>query len=134
MEDTEYKLVRISKQTTNNEYIITIIKDNRVMQVRLKERKVTLEKYIKNVEVFEGAHREVEVRVMGIMRFMTVEIIMTDVENIKDQLQHVQVRTEVIRSFACFTLCKLYTCFLGTEINVNSVSSFSLCRVSRKKS
>jgi hypothetical protein len=90
LEDSEYKLVRLSKQVTNNEYIITIIKDNRVMQVRLKERKVKLEKYIKTVEVFEGASQEVETKVMGIMRFVTVEIVMTDIDEIRDQLQHVQ--------------------------------------------
>ena len=33
LEKTEIKLLRLSKQVTNNEYIITIIKDNRVMQV-----------------------------------------------------------------------------------------------------
>lgn len=33
LETTEIKLVRFSKQVTNNEYIITIIKENRVMQV-----------------------------------------------------------------------------------------------------
>ncbi|EDO29907.1 predicted protein [Nematostella vectensis] len=108
LETTEIKLVRLSKQVTNNEYIITIIKDNRVMQVRLKERKVKLEKYIRTVEVrlkerkvklekyirtvevFQGAGRDVEVKVMGIMTFVSVEILVTDVENIKDQLQHIQ--------------------------------------------
>lgn len=34
LEKSEIKLLRLSKQVTNNEYIITIIKDNRVMQVR----------------------------------------------------------------------------------------------------
>lgn len=90
LEESEYKLVRLSKQVTNNEYIITIIKDNRVMQVRLKERRVKLEKYIKTVEVFEGTAQEVESKVMGIMRYVTVEIVMTDVDEIRDQLQHVQ--------------------------------------------
>ena len=33
LEKSEIKLLRLSKQVTNNEYIITIIKDNRVMQV-----------------------------------------------------------------------------------------------------
>lgn len=33
LEKTEIKLLRLSKQVTNNEYIITIIKDNQVMQV-----------------------------------------------------------------------------------------------------
>ncbi len=58
----------------------------------MKERKVKLEKYIKTVEVFQGAGQEVEIKVMGIMSFVSVEIIVTDLENIRDQLQHVQVR------------------------------------------
>ena len=33
LEKSEIKLLRLSKQVTNNEYIITIIKDNQVMQV-----------------------------------------------------------------------------------------------------
>ena len=37
LENTEVKLVRFSKQVTNNEYIITIIKENRVMQVSVQE-------------------------------------------------------------------------------------------------
>lgn len=101
MKDTEYKLVRLSKQTTNNEYIITVIKDNRVMQVRLKERKVKLEKYIKNVEMFDGVGQEVEVKVMGIMTFLTVEIVMTSVDDIRDQLQHVQVGFSSLRFYYC---------------------------------
>lgn len=36
LEKTEIKLLRLSKQVTNNEYIITIIKDNQVMQVRIQ--------------------------------------------------------------------------------------------------
>lgn len=36
LEKTEIKLLRLSKQVTNNEYIITIIKDNQVMQVRAR--------------------------------------------------------------------------------------------------
>lgn len=61
------------------------------MQVRLKERKVKLEKYIKNVEMFDSAGQDIEVKVMGIMRFVTVEIVMTSLDDVKDQLQHVQV-------------------------------------------
>ena len=60
-------------------------------KVRLKERKVKLEKYIRTVEVFQGVGTEIEMRVMGIMSFVSVEIIVTDLENIRDQLQHVQV-------------------------------------------
>lgn len=37
LEKTEIKLLRLSKQVTNNEYIITIIKDNQVMQVTGKK-------------------------------------------------------------------------------------------------
>ena len=50
-----------------------------------------LEKYIRTVEVFQGAGHEIEMKVMGIMTFISVEIIVTDLENIRDQLQHVQV-------------------------------------------
>lgn len=39
LEKTEIKLLRLSKQVTNNEYIITIIKDNQVMQVRARNTK-----------------------------------------------------------------------------------------------
>lgn len=39
LEKTEIKLLRLSKQVTNNEYIITIIKDNQVMQVRTRNTK-----------------------------------------------------------------------------------------------
>ena len=59
--------------------------------MRLKERKVKLEKYIRTVEVFQGAGTEIEMKVMGIMSYVSVEIIVTDLENIRDQLQHVQV-------------------------------------------
>ena len=59
--------------------------------MRLKERKVKLEKYIRTVEVFQGAGTEIEVKVMAIMSYVSVEIIVTDLENIQDQLQHVQV-------------------------------------------
>ena len=92
LDTTEVKLVRLSKQVTNNEYIITIIKEGRVMQVRLKERKVKLEKFIKTVEIFQGTGREIETKIQGIMTFVSVEVLVTDVENIKDQLRHVQVR------------------------------------------
>ena len=91
LDTTEVKLVRLSKQVTNNEYIITIIKEGRVMQVRLKERKVKLEKFIKTVEIFQGTGREIETKIQGIMTFVSVEVLVTDVENIKDQLRHVQV-------------------------------------------
>ena len=57
----------------------------------MKERKVKLEKYIRTVEVFQGAGTEIEVKVMAIMSYVSVEIIVTDLENIQDQLQHVQV-------------------------------------------
>lgn len=50
-----------------------------------------LEKYIRTVEVFQGAGNEIEMKVMGIMSYISVEIIVTDLENIRDQLQHVQV-------------------------------------------
>ena len=93
IDKTEVKLVRLSKQVTNNEYIITIIKEGQVMQIRLKERKVKLEKFIKTVEIFQGTGREIEMKVQGIMTFVSVEIVVTDVENIKDQLRHVQVST-----------------------------------------
>ena len=43
LEKTEIKLVRLSKQVTNNEYIITIIKDNQVMQVSVCVSKVTVQ-------------------------------------------------------------------------------------------
>lgn len=43
LEKTEIKLLRLSKQVTNNEYIITIIKDNQVMQVSVCVFKVTVQ-------------------------------------------------------------------------------------------
>ena len=46
------------------------------------------------MEIFQGAGHEVEMKVMGIMTFVSVEIIVTDLENIRDQLQHVQVHME----------------------------------------
>ena len=91
LDTTEVKLVRLSKQVTNNEYIITIIKEGRVMQVRLKERKVKLEKFIKTVEIFQGTGREIETKIQGIMTFVSVEVLVTDVAHIKDQLRHVQL-------------------------------------------
>ena len=36
LEKTEIKLLRLSKQVTNNEYIITIVRDNQVMQVGIR--------------------------------------------------------------------------------------------------
>lgn len=42
LEKTEIKLLRLSKQVTNNEYIITIIKDNQVMQVSVCVSQVTV--------------------------------------------------------------------------------------------
>ena len=60
----------------------------------MKERKVKLEKYIRTVEVFQGAGAEVEMKVMAIMSYVSVEIVVTDLENIQDQLQHVQVGIE----------------------------------------
>lgn len=43
LEKTEIKLLRLSKQVTNNEYIITIIKDNQVMQVSVCVSQVTVQ-------------------------------------------------------------------------------------------
>ena len=43
LEKTEIKLLRLSKQVTNNEYIITIIKDNQVMQVSVGVSQVTVQ-------------------------------------------------------------------------------------------
>ena len=64
-------------------------------QIRLKERKVKLEKYIRTVEVFQGAGNEIETKVMGIMSFVSVEVVVTDLDNIRDQLQHVQVQLRI---------------------------------------
>ena len=82
-----------------------------------------LEKYIRTVEVFQGAGNEIETKVMGIMTFVTVEIIVTDLDNIKDQLQHVQVRHATylsslsgIQSYSlencCFFPIPLSRCFI----------------------
>lgn len=43
LEKTEIKLLRLSRQVTNNEYIITIIKDNQVMQVSVCVSQVTVQ-------------------------------------------------------------------------------------------
>ena len=61
------------------------------MQIRLKERKVKLEKYIRTVEMFQGTGREIETKIMGISSYVSVEIVVTDLESVKDELQHVQV-------------------------------------------
>ena len=63
------------------------------MQIRLKERKVKLEKYIRTVEMFQGTGREIETKIMGISSYVSVEIVVTDLESVKDELQHVQVST-----------------------------------------
>ena len=71
------------------------------LQIRLTERKVKLEKYIRTVEMFQGTGQEIESKFMGIMSFVSVEIIVTDLDSVRDQLQHVQVSTLLTNLRSC---------------------------------
>lgn len=41
--------------------------------------------------MFQGTGQEIETKIMGIMSFVSVEIVVTDLDSVKDELQHVQV-------------------------------------------